>query len=175
MQNLLSMVNDTPHSQVDELIAITQGTKPEMIKAIKSVAPFFSRYKIPLYGRIESNKKYDDILRRLQSQHITVTNETPENYKNTLAEIMILGSHDTEDKNRTPYSRGDTKANIYVSSKDDRKSLLHELLHEVSEHSRLEAEDYGFLERFFIPTDTRNFNYRAENILDAAYERGIVK
>lgn len=174
MQNLLSMVNDTPHSQVDELIAISQGTKPEMLRAIKSVAPFFSTYKIPLYGNIQANKKYDDILKRLQSGNINVTNEVPEEYKNTLADMMVLGQHDTEGK-RTPYSRGDAKANIFVGSKTDHKTLIHELLHEVSEHSRVEADNYGFLEKLLIPTDTRNYDYHSSNILNAAIERGIIK
>ena len=174
MQNLLSMVNDTPHSQVDELIAITQGTKPEMIKAIKSVAPFFSSYKIPLYGHLKANQKYDDILNRLKSGHISVTNEVPEEYKNTIAEIMVLGQHDTEGK-RTPYSRGDTKANLFVKSKTDHKSLIHELLHEVSEHSRINADTYGFLEKFLIPTDRRNYYYHATNILNSAIEKNIIR
>ena len=67
------------------------------------------------------------------------------------------------------------KADIFVGSKTDRKTLIHELLHEVSEHSRVDADNYGFLEKLLIPTDRRNYNYHSTNILNAAIERGIIK
>ena len=192
-QTLFEFINgDGAHSNVDELIAIMESTKPTFIKAMRQVSKYGKGYKLPIYGKMKASKQYEEMLASLKSGTTEVKTNVPTLWQSQYPELSeewlpypATGRHISKEMT------GTDKSKILVGGAPGDKgyyeTLVHEMLHEMGTHGFIEPVGVGypsrardlsvkqFLSKLVAPRSRYNYGLQSRRILNEAMNKGLLK